>query len=87
MSQPNLNPRLEELLIEQAVFGLTSRQQTELEQLQSPGTAQSNPFEETVALVQLGLAAMDQQQGRSEPMPEGLRRKLQKAAKGNPDQT
>ncbi|NND53909.1 MAG: hypothetical protein HKN56_02935 [Gammaproteobacteria bacterium] len=70
-----MNLRLEELLIDQAVFGLDAGEEAELAQLlQEHPEAAENPFLETTALVQLGLAATDPQGAVA--MPADLRRKL-----------
>ena len=67
--------RLEELFIDEAVFGLDAEAEAELAALLGDDAeATENPFFETTALVQLGLAAMDSQQGSG--MPAELRRKL-----------
>lgn len=74
-SHKDIGNRTEELLIDQAVFGLDASEETELTALLGDNaTAADNPFMETVALIQLGMAAMDQRgTGR---MPAELRRKI-----------
>jgi len=70
-----MNLRIEELLIDQAVFGLDAEAEAELKALlRETGDEDKNPFLETAALVQLGLAAMDSQPDAA--MPAELRRKL-----------
>ncbi len=77
--------RLQELLIEQAVFGLDATAHAELASLQrtaAPAAAgSSNPWDEIAALVQLGLAAMDIQQRGVQRMPASLRAKIAAGAR------
>jgi len=67
--------RIEELLVEQAVFGLSPAQEAELAALQSNADADANPYMETAALVQLGFAAMDKA-ASGDGMPAELRAKI-----------
>ena len=71
-----MKQRIEELLIDQAIFGLDTEAEAELNALlgETGGDAAENPFMETAALVQLGMAALDPQPDRA--MPADLRRKL-----------
>ena len=74
--------RIEELLIEQAIHGLNDRQQEELDAL-NDATDRENPYMETAALVQLGLAVMEQSTQGASAMPADLRNKLQRLSTGN----
>lgn len=79
MNSRNADSRLQELLIDEAVFGLDADTETELAALLGDNpAAMENPFHETAALVQLGMAATDSQPARA--MPAELRRKLAAAA-------
>jgi hypothetical protein len=71
--------RIEELLIEQAINGLSDLQQAELDALDSTANRE-NPYMETAALIQLGLAAIDQSARGTSAMPANLRNRLQQAA-------
>lgn len=79
----NLPPRLEELLLDQAICGLDGAENRELESLRADAGVTGNPFMETAALVQLGLASMAANRSRPGPMPESLRRKLLAGAPGS----
>lgn len=69
------NPRIDELLIDQAVFGLDATEAAELEALlDSTADAGNNPYMETAALIQLGMAALDADQRSG--MPADLRNRL-----------
>ncbi len=74
--------RLEELLIEQAINGLSDAQQAELDYLDG-STHHENPYMETAALIQLGLAVMDQSAHGASAMPSALRSRLQRLSTGN----
>jgi len=67
--------RIEELLIEQAVFGLSPEQEAELLALQRDADAEANPYMQTAALVQLGFAALDKA-ASGDGMPAELRAKI-----------
>ncbi len=73
--------RIEELLIEQAVFGLDQAAQAELDALRGDAGGDTsgrgeNPWFETAALVQLGLAAMDRLHSGDSGMPGHLRERI-----------
>lgn len=75
--------RLDELLIDQAIGGLDASQQEELRALLAGETGEPrNPYMETAALVQLGMASMDRSGARAAGggMPAELRRKLEAGA-------
>jgi len=74
--------KIDDMLIDQAVFGLTAHEEAELNRLmqQRPVDDTENPFMETAAIVQLALAAMDPENAMSERMPENLRTRLLSSA-------
>ncbi len=71
----NSSARLDELLLDEATGELYNAHSAELDNLRSEDGTMKNPFMETAALVQLGLASMDKGSPRS-TMPESLRRRL-----------
>jgi len=74
--------RLDELLLEQAIHGLSDRQQVELDAL-ADAADWENPYMETAALVQLGLAVMEHSARGASTMPAELRNKLQRLSTGS----
>lgn len=77
----NTTARLDELFLEQAINGLDETQIDELDSLLGTGAPDNNPYMETAALVQLGLASMDTANS-SNRMPANLRQKLLRNAPG-----
>jgi len=74
--------RIDELLIDQAIGGLDAEQQNELRTLLAgEPEPDRNPYMETAALVQLGIASMEQAGGRrAQGMPQRLRSRLRESA-------
>ncbi len=73
--------RIDELLLDQAINGLDKKQNEELDNLLDTGALDDNPFMETAALVQLGLASMDKANS-TDRMPANLRQRLLRDAPG-----